>query len=521
MMGRLGPRPLALALGRGVPGALGRGVPGAQGGGPPGARAAYHGQAEELWTSYRQAKDWLTCKKIPPDIETFGVFCNDQTDLAEVDVYGFDYDYTLASYKKGVEFLIHDIARNELVQKFGYPEEVGRIIYNPQFAIRGLHFDVTNGLFLKVDNAHLIQFGTVHRGKVKLSNEEVISIYQRRQLPVSALEGIGLGGGTDLRLKMVQLVDIFSKPEMSLMAEVIDYFHAMGLAYEPESLYYDVNKCIGAAHASFHSETKANPQLFLHRDPKLVPLLERLQQKGKKIFLITNSPFDTVDAGMSYMVGPAWREHFDVVVVQAGKPRFFTNNSQPFRQLDTERSVFHWHQVSALEKGRIYAGGTISHFQQLTGWRGGRVMYFGDHLAADLADVTMHHGWKTAAVIRELEQEIKNMNEDEFKWGVNWQQVLMSLIEDHQAVEDEKAKQVIEAWKEEVRGTQASLRNMFNPNFGSTFRSHNNPTYFSRKLFRFSDIYTSRVTNLMEYGVNHSFYPRRGVLPHEFKTWFV
>ena len=32
--------------------------------------------------------------------------------------------------------------------------------------------------------------------------------------------------------------------------------------------------------------------------------------------------------------------------------------------------------------------------------QGGRVIYFGDHLAADLADVTLHHGWKTAAVIR-------------------------------------------------------------------------------------------------------------------------
>ena len=118
----------------------------------------------------------------------------------------------------------------------------------------------------------------------------------------------------------------------------------------------------------------------------------------------------------------------------------------------------------------------------------------------------------------------------------------------------------------QVRGIQDSLRAMFNPHFGSTFRSHNNPTYFSRKLFRlindiyalkeniihrFSDIYTSRVTNLLQYSLNHSFYPRseflvccchqipfflrrgiclllslilhlrRGVLPHEFKTWFV
>ena len=36
----------------------------------------------------------------------------------------------------------------------------------------------------------------------------------------------------------------------------------------------------------------------------------------------------------------------------------------------------------------------------------------------------------------------------------------------------------------QVRGIQDSLRAMFNPHFGSTFRSHNNPTYFSRKLFR-------------------------------------
>ena len=29
-------------------------------------------------------------------------------------MYGFDYDYTLASYKKGVEYLIHDIAKEHL-----------------------------------------------------------------------------------------------------------------------------------------------------------------------------------------------------------------------------------------------------------------------------------------------------------------------------------------------------------------------------------------------------------------------
>ena len=37
--------------------------------------------------------------------------------------------------------------------------------------------------------------------------------------------------------KMVLLVDIFSKPEMFLMAVVMDYFMKHSLQYKPESLY--------------------------------------------------------------------------------------------------------------------------------------------------------------------------------------------------------------------------------------------------------------------------------------------
>ena len=47
-----------------------------------------------------------------------------------------------------------------------------------------------------------------------------------------------------------------------------------------------------------------------------MPLFERLQKEEKKIFLITNSPFETVDAGMTFMMGSQWRDFFDVVVVQ-------------------------------------------------------------------------------------------------------------------------------------------------------------------------------------------------------------
>ena len=146
-----------------------------------------HCSSEELWTNYEQAKNWLSCKKLPSNIEPQAVFCNDQIDLDEVQVYGFDYDYTLASYKKGVEYLIHDIAREHLVSQYGYPSGIGKIVYDPHFAIRGLHYDVEKGLFLKVDSSHQIQLGTVHRGRKRLSNTEVLSLYKRRQLPVTFL----------------------------------------------------------------------------------------------------------------------------------------------------------------------------------------------------------------------------------------------------------------------------------------------------------------------------------------------
>ena len=32
---------------------------------------------------------------------------------------------------------------------------------------------------------------------------------------------------------------------MSLMAAVMDYFHTCNIEYQPESLYYDISKCIG------------------------------------------------------------------------------------------------------------------------------------------------------------------------------------------------------------------------------------------------------------------------------------
>ena len=45
-----------------------------------------------------KAKNFLQTKRLPPDIDGRSVFANTELDLSRIDVYGFDYDYTLARY---------------------------------------------------------------------------------------------------------------------------------------------------------------------------------------------------------------------------------------------------------------------------------------------------------------------------------------------------------------------------------------------------------------------------------------
>ena len=64
-----------------------------------------------------------------------------------------------------------------------------------------------------------------------------------------------------------------------------------------------------------------DPSRFLEKNEKLAPFLSRLKENKKQIFLITNSPFELVNAGMTYMIGHEWQDIFDIVIVQANKPR--------------------------------------------------------------------------------------------------------------------------------------------------------------------------------------------------------
>ncbi|KAI1882161.1 hypothetical protein AGOR_G00247820 [Albula goreensis] len=446
-----------------------------------------------LWSIYNETKKQtedlvplISNNFVNPDT----IFANNEMSLQDIEIYGFDYDYTLAFYSRHLHTLIFDIARDILIQQHRYPEGLREYEYIPDFVIRGLHYDVQKALLMKIDAFHYIQLGTVYRGLHPVSDKEVIALYEGSHVPLEIMSDFY--GKSSHGHTMKQFMDIFSLPEMTLLCCVNDYFLKHNIDYEPVHLYKDVKEAI--------------------RDVHVKGILYRAVEAD------IESPFDFVDRGMNYIVGKDWRGLFDVVIVQADKPGFFNDRRKPFRRV-TDKGVLLWDRIHCLEKGKIYKQGNLYEFLRLTGWRGSKVLYFGDHIYSDLADLTLKHGWRTGAIIPELRKEIKIMNTEEYIHTMTWLQSLTNLVEHMQVHRDPASEAVVQEWIKERERIRLQTKNIFNSQFGSLFRTHHNPTYFSRRLSRFADIYMPSLSCLLRYDLQHTFFPRRNPLQHEAPFW--
>lgn len=96
--------------------------------------------------------------------------------------------------------------------------------------------------------------------------------------------------------------------------------------------------------------------------------------------------------------------------------------------------------------------GNYDSLKKMTGWQPGQVLYFGDHPYADLADLNLLHGWRTCAIIEELEEEIEKNNDPDMKMKVSWSNVLQELLKTYQDYpkDDQECKKILDDWKEEL-----------------------------------------------------------------------
>lgn len=434
-----------------------------------------------------------------PKMNPTGLYVNKNLRLDNIQVYGFDYDYTLAHYTSNLQSLIYDLAKEHLVNEFKYPESCLAFKYDPAFPIRGLYYDKSKGCLLKLDFFGSIELEGCYYGRQKLSAEEVEQAYGTRQI------------GRDQARTLVCLMDLFCFSEACLIADIVQHFVDAKLEFDACYIYEDVHRAIQHVHlsGSVHRGILANPHKYLVKNGQLLYSLRMLKDKGKKLFLLTNSPYYFVDGGMRFLLeetlGPqdSWRELFDVVIAKANKPEFYTSD-HPFRCYDDEKDRLAFSKVDRFLPNKIYYHGCLKAFLQITKWKGPEVIYFGDHLFSDLRGPSKA-GWRTAAIIHELENEIRIQNEDSYRFEQAKFHIIQELLGKlHATVENsqrsEAYRALLEELNEERQRARYSMKSMFNRSFGATFLTESGQeSSFAYSIHQYADVYTSKPENFLFY----------------------
>ena len=343
-----------------------------------------------------------------PGSDNRAIFCSRTLNLRSIRAIGYDMDYTLINYDVNAwEGRAYEYGL-ETLREQGIP--VDGLSFDPQLVIRGLIMDKEKGNLIKVD-----RFGLVKRamhGTRMLSPSEIRQVYGRE---VVNLRNEG---------RWLFLNTLFSVSEACMYVQLVERLDAASNHYHIwplslgnisyQALYQLVAKALFRTHVEgkLKSEIIQAPEKFVELDPQMAQTLLDQRDSGKQLLLITNSDYEYTNKMMSYSYdrylpkGMRWRDLFDMIIVQARKPDFF-NANQTLYEIVTDDGLMR--PVLQARKGGLFCGGSARMVEKALGIEGDAILYVGDHIYTDAALAKLNFQWRTALILRELEDEISAM----------------------------------------------------------------------------------------------------------------
>ncbi len=452
-----------------------------------------------------------------------GVFVNRTLNMRTVEAVGYDMDYTLIHYKVDEWETAAFEAARDVLATHGWP--VADLAFDPHEFTIGLVFDLKLGNLVKAT-----RFGYVVRaqhGTNVLAFDEQRDMYRDDMVELS-----------DKRFEFMNT--LFELSRASLFCQLVALHDAKPLAGVGSyaDLYAAIDEALGEAHMAGLLKAKivADPDRFVDVDPDIVQTLLDQRAAGKKLALITNSEWAYTSKMMDYAFEPfcpdavSWRDCFDLVIVSANKPRFFTATEPIFRIVDEEESLLVPH-TGPLVTGDIYFGGNARLVEEAFGVSGGTPLYVGDHLFGDVHVTKDVMHWRTALIAAELEAEIAAAAE-----FADEQATLEALMKDKIALDRRQAQLRMEVINNSTKAVQAELSDITqqaiqvdkqiaplarkaselgNATWGPLMRAGNDKSLFARQVERYADVYTSRVSNLRHETPFAYMRAARGSLPHD------
>ena len=461
------------------------------------------------------------------------IFANRTLNLRSIRAIGYDMDYTLVHYRVGVWEERAYARLQELLASDGWP--VDHLSFDPDSVIRGLIIDSELGNVVKAN-----RFGYVMRaahGTRMMDFEDQRNVY--RQTPVELSDP-----------RFIFLNTLFSLSETCLYSQLVDLLDdgALPRVNGYEDLYRKVRARMDETHleGTLKAEITADPGRFIDLDPDAGQALLDQKRAGKRLMLISNAEWEYAREIMAFAFDPyledgmTWRDLFELVVVNARKPGFFSQSLPLFRIVDEAEGLLS-PVPGPIPGPGIYLGGDAARIEQYLGLSGAQILYVGDHVFADVRMSKASLRWRTALILRELEEELEAIDairpvEERLSRLMSEKEALerrhcalrleLQRLDHTGGRESGRPKAEIEgeldetwARMETIDGEAAPLAKRaveaFSSRWGTPMRSGYDISHLARQIERSADIYTSRVSNFL-YATPFAYLrAKRASMPHD------
>ena len=461
-----------------------------------------------------------------------GIYCNRTLNLRAIKAVGYDMDYTLIHYHmQAWESCAYEHAKARLAS-LGWP--VADLVFDPELVMQGLIIDQHLGNVIKINRFGFVK-GAMH-GTHPLSFQEQRRVYKRVLVDLH-------------EPRWVVLNTLFSISEGCLFAQCVDLMDAGKLDKVSgyERLYRVIRESINDIHMEgvLKQQIVDDPEQYVDLDPEMPLALLDQKQSGKKVLLITNSEWSYAHPMLTYVFDRylpgkmTWKDLFDLTIFGARKPDFFSSRSPAFRIVSEDGLLRE--QVGTLELGKAYVGGNAALVEQSLGISGEDILYVGDHIFSDVRMSKRVQRWRTALIIRELEDELEALTT--FR---DQQAKLDRLTQEKEALEAAFSALRLERLRNakgygpqttrpntELDASILALRNqllaldaalgelagassqLMNPNWGLLLRAGIDKSHLADQIERSADIYTGRVSNFLHYTPYVYLRSHRGLFPHD------
>lgn len=460
-----------------------------------------------------------------------GVFCNRTLNLRGVRAIGYDMDYTLIHYfVEEWERAAFEHARAVLADQ-GWP--VADLSFDPDAFTLGLTFDLELGNLVKAT-----RFGYIVRAQ-----------HGNETLSFRALRDTYYGTIVELREERFEFMNtLFELSRASLWCQLVELHDRSALPGISSyvHLYRAIDLALGTVHVdgSLKAAIVAEPDRFVDVDPGIIPTLRDQRLAGKQLLLVTNSEWSYTQFMMSWTFdrflpeGETWRDLFDVIIVAAAKPRFFSEAGAMFEVVDEEQGLLAPHH-GPLVPGTVYHGGNARMVEQSLGHDPSQFLYVGDHLFGDVHVTKDILRWRTALIARELEAEVDAAERfrdqsrtlaammDE-KIELEREHSRLRLARRHKVVAGEAhadldaavdaAAEAVAAIDERIAPLARAATEQGNQAWGPLMRAGIDKSLFARQVEKYADVYTSRVSNFRAETPYGYLRAARGTLPHDAVT---